>query len=159
MAGNRGSPLVKPRPGLFDDGAHRLIPIPLVEIQCADATLRAWCVQFRFAMMMKTAKHTLHAISDHGSDLAHTIGSGTADLAKRVGSGTANLAKRIGPRRGVISLVVMAAAIGGSIVLVRYLRARKANGAVDIHEDDIVSGAKAPSARTGKSTPASAVTH
>jgi hypothetical protein len=112
-------------------------------------------------MMMKTAKHTLHAISDHGSDLASTIGSGTVDLAKRVGSGTANLAKRIGPRRGVISLVVMAAAIGGSIVLVRYLRSRKANAPVDVAEDDVVSGTKAPSARSGKSTTASAtpVTH
>ena len=112
-----------------------------------------------FAMMMKTAKHTLHAISDHGSDLASTIGAGTVDLAKRVGSGTAHLAQRIGPRRGLISLVVMAAAIGGSIVLVRYLRARKANAEVDAAGDEVVSGTKAPNSRAGKSTQASAVTH
>jgi hypothetical protein len=107
--------------------------------------------------MMKTAKHTFHTITDHGGELASSIGSGTVDLAKRFGSGTASLAKRIGPRRGVISLVVMAAAIGGSIVLVRYLRARKANAELDMTEDDKASAGRSPAARPGKSTQPSAM--
>jgi hypothetical protein len=76
--------------------------------------------------MMKTVKHTFTSIGDHSGDLARTIGSGTADLARRFGGGTAGLAKRIGPRRGLLGLAVLAAAIGGSVVLVRYLRARTA---------------------------------
>ena len=78
--------------------------------------------------MMKTVKHTITSIGDHSGDLARTIGSGTAGLARRVGGGTAGLARRIGPRRALIGLAVAAVAIGGSIVVVRYLRARRADG-------------------------------
>jgi hypothetical protein len=91
--------------------------------------------------MMQTVKHTLHSFGDRGGDFAKTIGSGTADLAKRFGSETADLAKRIGPRRGLIGLAALAVAIGGSVVLVRYLRARNLRnlenkrGANDTGED------------------------
>ena len=74
---------------------------------------------------MNSAKQTFHSIGDRSSELARTFGSETAHLAKRVGSGTAHLAKQIGPRRGLIGLAVLAATIGGSVMLVRYLRARK----------------------------------
>jgi hypothetical protein len=77
--------------------------------------------------MMKTVKHTFTSIGDHSGDFARTIGSGTADLARRVGDGTADLAKRIGPRRALLGLAVAAMAVGGTIVLVRYLRARNAD--------------------------------
>jgi hypothetical protein len=80
----------------------------------------------RFAMM-KTVKHTFTSIGDHGGDFARTIGSGTVGLARRVGDGTAGLARRIGPRRALIGLAVAAVTIGGTIVLVRYLRARNAD--------------------------------
>jgi len=70
--------------------------------------------------MMDTVKNALHT----GGDFARTIGCETADLAKRVGSSTADLAKRIGPKRGLIGLAVLAVAVGGTIVLVRYLRSR-----------------------------------
>jgi hypothetical protein len=90
--------------------------------------------------MMKTVKHTIYSIGDQGSDLARTIGSDTVNLARRFGGGTASLAKRIGPKRAVIGLVVVAAAVGGAIVLVRYLRARKANSEVDITADDVLNG-------------------
>jgi hypothetical protein len=90
--------------------------------------------------MMKTVKHTIYSIGDQGSDLVRTIGSDTVDLARRFGDGASTLAKRIGPKRGLIGLVVIAAAIGGSIVLVRYLRGRKANSEVDITSDDILDG-------------------
>jgi hypothetical protein len=77
-------------------------------------------------MMMKTVKHTLSSIGDHGGELVTTVGAGTAGLARRLGGGTAGLAKRIGPRHALIGIAVAAAAIGGSIVVVRYLRARRA---------------------------------
>jgi hypothetical protein len=90
--------------------------------------------------MMKTVKHTIYSIGDTGGDLARTIGSDTVDLARRFGGGAATLAKRVGPKRGLLGLVVIAAAIGGSIVLVRYLRSRKANSEVDITSDDVLNG-------------------
>lgn len=106
--------------------------------------------------MMKTVKHTFYTIGDHGSDFARTIGSGTADLARTIGggtadlarsfgSGTAHLAKRIGPRRGLLGLVAVAAAIGGTVVLVRYLRARSQN-----REELDVTGSDLPNGRTSK---------
>lgn len=81
--------------------------------------------------MMKTVKHTFSSIGDRGSDLA----SGTADLARRFGSGTAGLAKRIGPRRGLLGLAVIVAAVGGSVVLIRYLRSRRAAEAGATNDD------------------------
>jgi hypothetical protein len=75
--------------------------------------------------MKNTVKDTLHTIGDRSSELAKAFGSETADLAKHLGNRTARLAKQIGPRRGVIGVVVLAATIGGTIMLVRYLRARK----------------------------------
>lgn len=74
--------------------------------------------------MMDTVKDAFHTIGDRGGQFARTVGCETADLAKRVGSSTADLAKRIGPKRGLIGLAVLAAVVGGSIVLVRYLRSR-----------------------------------
>jgi hypothetical protein len=92
--------------------------------------------------MMKTVKHTIYSIGDRGGDVARSVGSGTADLARRVGSGTADLAKRIGPRRGLIGLAVLAAAIGGTVVLVRYLRARDAEEEIgaDGNTEDSTNG-------------------
>src|SRR5919112_4052455 len=70
-------------------------------------------MQLRVAMM-KTVKHTIYSIGDRSSDIARTIGSETADLAKRFGSNTASLARQIGPKRGLIGLAVLAAAVGGT---------------------------------------------
>jgi hypothetical protein len=78
--------------------------------------------------MMNTVKHTFTSIGDRSGELARTIGSGTAGLARRVGGGSASLARRIGPRRALIGLAIVAAAVGGSIVVIRYLRARNADG-------------------------------
>jgi hypothetical protein len=99
--------------------------------------------------IMKSVKHTIHTIGDRSGDFARTVGSETVDLAKRFGSGTASLAKRIGPRRALIGLAALAA-IGGSVMLVRYLRARKLEskrGLEDMTEDvsgkDVKSGNRA----------------
>jgi hypothetical protein len=102
--------------------------------------------------MMKTVKETMYSIGDQSGEFAKTIGSGTVDLAHRFGIGSAGLARRIGTRRGLLGLVAIAAAVGGSIVLVRYLRARKANAAVDITSDDVSNGLGA-GARQGKYNP------
>jgi hypothetical protein len=102
--------------------------------------------------MMKTVKHTIYSIGDQSGEFAKTIGSGTVDLAHRFGIGSAGFAKRIGPRRGLLGLVAIAAAVGGSIVLMRYLRARKANAVADISSEDLSNGLSA-GARPGKYNP------
>ncbi len=58
--------------------------------------------------------------------MVSSIGSTAADLASRVGGGTADLAKRVGPKRGLLGLLATAAAIGGVVYFVRYLRTRAA---------------------------------
>ena len=86
-------------------------------------------------MMTKTIKHTFHTIGDHGGDLARSLGSGTADLARRFGSGTADVARRVGPRRALIGLAVIGAAVAGGVLLARYVRARRAELAGDETSD------------------------
>lgn len=61
---------------------------------------------------------------DTVKDFMSSVGCTTSDLAKRVGDNTVDLARRVGPKRGIIGFVVLGAAIGGSIYLIRYLRAR-----------------------------------
>jgi hypothetical protein len=80
-------------------------------------------------MKMKTVKTTFYTLGDRTTDLARTIGDETVDLARRFGDGTTSLARRVGPRRGLIGLAVLAAAVGGSIMLMRYLKARNAEQA------------------------------
>jgi hypothetical protein len=94
----------------------------------------------QLVMMTKTVRNTFHSIGDRGGDVAKAIGSGTADLALRFGRGTADLATRIGPRRGLIGLAVIAVAVGGSVVLVRYLRARAAEEQTAMDESGSSSG-------------------
>lgn len=93
-------------------------------------------------MKMKTVKTTFYTLGDRTSDLARTIGDETVDLARRFGDGTATLARRVGPRRGLIGLAVLAAAVGGSIMLVRYLKARNAEqeGTDNAANDELGSG-------------------
>jgi hypothetical protein len=98
-------------------------------------------------MTMKTVKRTFNHLGDTTGDLARTtgdfartIGSDTVDLARQFGGGTAKLAKRIGPKRGLIGLAVLAAAIGGSVVLIRYLRARSAQDGLAADESNDVLG-------------------
>jgi len=108
--------------------------------------------------MMKTVKHTIYSIGDRGSDLARTFGSETADLARRFGGNTADLAlqvnkrgrklaKRIGPKRALIGLAVLAATIGGTVVLVRYLRLRARAADANPDADGLDAGDSARAAR------------
>jgi hypothetical protein len=77
-------------------------------------------------MMTKTIKHTFHTIGDQTGDFARAVGSGTADFARRFGSGTADVARRVGPWRALLGLAVIGAAVGGGVMLARYVRARRA---------------------------------
>ena len=87
--------------------------------------------------MMETVKHLMSSMGSGASDLARSVGSNTADLARRfggdtadlarrVGGNTADLARKVGPKRGILGVAALAAAVGGGIYLVRYLRARAA---------------------------------
>jgi hypothetical protein len=89
--------------------------------------------------MMNTVRDTFSSIGDRGGDIARSVGSGTAELARRVGSGTASIARQVGPRRALIGLAIAAVAIGGSILIVRYLRARRerADLDLDLGEEDL----------------------
>lgn len=52
-------------------------------------------------------------------DTFASIGDTTSHYAKRVGTGSAALARRVGPKRGILALAVLAAAVGTAFV-VRY---------------------------------------
>jgi hypothetical protein len=85
----------------------------------AAVTARLWAI----------AAHGLHdtqPMLDTMKDFMSSVGCTTTDIAKRVGDGTVDIARRVGPKRGIIGFIVLGAAIGGSIYLIRYLRARSA---------------------------------
>jgi len=84
--------------------------------------------------MMNTVRESFHSIGDRSGDLARSFGSGTVHLARRVGDGTVSLARDIGPRRALIGLAVAAVAIGGSVLILRYLRSRRAEAGFDLDE-------------------------
>jgi hypothetical protein len=93
--------------------------------------------------MMNTVRDTFYSIGDRGGDIARSFGTGTADLARRVGGGTVDLARDIGPRRALIGLAVAAVAIGGSILVMRYLRARRERDGAGIdREEDLAMGSR-----------------
>ena len=55
----------------------------------------------------------------------HSLGCAATDVAK----GAGKRARDIGPMKGLIGLAVVGAAVGGSIFLVRYIKARRAKNA------------------------------
>ena len=61
----------------------------------------------------------LNALKDTG----HAVGEFVSDSARSVGGGIATVAKNVGLKRGAIALGIFAGGIG-TLVLVRYLRAR-----------------------------------
>ena len=69
-------------------------------------------------------------------DTMLTIGEETGDLAKRFGAGTVRLAKQIGPTRAIVGAVVVTGLVIGSVVLVRYLRNRRAEVPYDASADE-----------------------
>lgn len=86
--------------------------------------------------MMNTVRDTFSSIGDRGGDIARSFGHGTAHLARRVSDGTVDLAREIGPRRALIGLAVAVVAIGGTIAIMRYLRARRERENLGMETDD-----------------------
>ena len=76
--------------------------------------------------MLNTVKEILSTIGGSAGSYAKSFGLSSADLAKSIGSGTASLAKDVGPKRAIIGAAIVVAAVGGGIVLMRYLRRREA---------------------------------
>ena len=87
-------------------------------------------------VMMNTVRDTFSSIGERGGDIARSFGSGTAHLARRVGDGTVDLARDIGPRRALIGLAIAVVAIGGTIAIMRYLRARRERDGVGMESDE-----------------------
>lgn len=92
--------------------------------------------------MRNTVRDTFSSIGDRGGDIARNVGASTADLARRVGSGTADIARQIGPRRALIGIAIAAVAIGGSILVMRYLRARRERDELDFGEEDLAAASR-----------------
>lgn len=97
--------------------------------------------------MMNTVRDTFSSIGDRGGDVARSVGSGTAVLARRVSGGTVSLARQVGPRRALIGVAIAAVAIGGSILVMRYLRARRERDRFGIdreidHEEDLAAASR-----------------
>jgi len=65
-------------------------------------------------------------------DAFYDFGCGAKTLAGRVSRRTVDLAEDIGPKRALIGLAVLGAAIGGTIAIVRYVRAKRAEQLVEI---------------------------
>jgi hypothetical protein len=93
--------------------------------------------------MMNTVRDTFSSIGDRGGEFARSVGCSTADLARRVGSGTTSIARQVGPRRALIGLAIAAVAIGGSILVVRLLRARRERDQVlDLGEEHLAAASR-----------------
>src|SRR5215510_10558200 len=90
--------------------------------------------------MKHMVRDTFYSIGDRSGDFAKTIGSSTADLARRFSDGTVDLARRVGPRRALIGVAMAAIAIGGTILLVRFLRSRRAQSAGISREEASLGG-------------------
>ncbi len=87
--------------------------------------------------MMNMVRDTFSSIGDRGGEIARSVGCTTAGLARRASSGTVDIARQIGPRRALIGLAIAAVAIGGSILVARYLRARREREELDLGEEDL----------------------
>jgi len=75
--------------------------------------------------MLNTVKDILSTVGDSAGSYAKSFGLSSADLAKTIGTGTVALAKDVGPKRALIGAAIVIAAVGGGIVLMRYLRRRE----------------------------------
>ena len=92
--------------------------------------------------MLNNVKDFVEDIACRASDFASSVGKDSSKLARRVGKDSGKLARRvskatvktardIGPQRALIGLAIAGAAIGGTVVLVRYLRSKKAEAELE----------------------------
>jgi hypothetical protein len=80
---------------------------------------------------MEFAKDLVSNVGSATADFAKMVGGNTAHIAKRVGGRSVKLAKDVGPKRGLVGLALVGAAVGSGIFLVRYLRGRAAARVTD----------------------------
>ena len=83
---------------------------------------------------------TIHTIGDRSGEFAKSIGDRTAHLARRFGDNTVDVARQVGPRRALIGAAIAVVAIGGTIMLVRYLQARRSRNDLGIGREEAVGG-------------------
>ena len=75
--------------------------------------------------MLNSVKEVIYTVGDSTGSFAKSLGLHTADIAKMVGTGSVKVAKEIGPQRALIGAAILAVAVGGSVLLVKYLRRRE----------------------------------
>jgi hypothetical protein len=107
--------------------------------------------------MKNMVRDTFSSIGDRGSDIARSVGTGTAQFARRFGSGTADMAREIGPRRALVGLAIAAVAIGGTILVVRMLRARRERDVIDLGEEDLTAASRIVSPEDASRMPGAGV--
>ena len=92
--------------------------------------------------MLNNVKEFVEDIGCRASDFAKSVGKDSGKLARRVGKDSGKLARRaskaaantardVGPTRALIGLAIAGAAIGGGVVLVRYLRSKRAEARIE----------------------------
>lgn len=85
------------------------------------ATVRDFISSMDLSKRLDVASDIARSVGSSAADLAKRSGSSASDLAKAAGGSAVVIAKKVGPKRALIGLAVIGAAIGG-YYLVRYLR-------------------------------------
>lgn len=75
--------------------------------------------------MRNSVKEIIYTVGDSTGTFARSVGRNSSRLARRVGKRSASLARDIGPARLLVGAAMLAVAIGGGVLLVRYLRQRE----------------------------------
>ena len=75
--------------------------------------------------MLNTVKEVIYTVGDSTGSFAKSLGLHSADIARTVGTRSVKVAKDIGPQRALIGAAILAVAVGGSIMVVKYLRRRE----------------------------------
>lgn len=75
--------------------------------------------------MRNKMKNSTQSMGDDTGDFASRFGSHTADFARRFGDRSSELVNRVGPGRALVGIALFGAILGGSLLIIRYLRARR----------------------------------
>lgn len=75
--------------------------------------------------MLDQVKEVIYSVRDSTSSIAKSLGITTADIAKSAGMGGVGLVKILGARRVLLGAGLLSVAVGGGVIVVRYLRRRE----------------------------------